>query len=171
MRLRLMAEELSDLPMAAIDHAVMMWRRGDTKHLSSYQQESVRIGVFFPKPAELRDIAQFFLRKQRQEQRQRELDDEYAAQERHRTENPEQYMSVASIVAEVAEKKKLDLVQAATAKAALKCSNCGVALPVQKPSLATLTPAELRLMADTREKQLSQAQDEQQVSEQAEETL
>jgi hypothetical protein len=99
-RLRLMAEELADLQADSVQHAITAWRRGDTRHLSSYQQDHTRIGVFFPKPAELREIAQFYLREKRQRERDRERIEQDEREARHRQENPDAYVSMGDIVKE-----------------------------------------------------------------------
>lgn len=153
-RLRLMAEDLSDLPTESVEYAIKAWRRGDTSHLSSYQQDHVRIGVFFPKPAELREIATVHLREQRQRDRDRERAEQDERDAQHRRQHPEQYVSMAEITAEVAERKKLSLLQAEQ-KPGAKCPRCGESLPVQPLSatgLALLSPADLRLMADVVER-------------------
>ena len=99
-RLRLMADDLADLPVDSVQHAIMAWRRGDTFHLSAYEQEHTRIGVFFPKPAELREIAEFYLRQQHQKDRDRKRIEQDERDERHRRENPDEYVPMADIVRE-----------------------------------------------------------------------
>ena len=83
-RLQLIAEELSDLPEEALEHAFKMWRRGDKSHLRSDMRDDVRVGVFFPRPCELREIANFYQREQRELARQREEEEERKRQELNR---------------------------------------------------------------------------------------
>jgi hypothetical protein len=64
LRLRLMAEELSDLPAEATEHAVRMWSRGDKSHLKGQLRDDASVGIFFPKPAQLRQIAEHYLTRQ-----------------------------------------------------------------------------------------------------------
>jgi hypothetical protein len=104
-RLRLMAEELADLPADSVEHAIAVWRRGDTSHLSSYQQDHTRIGVFFPKPAEVREIAGFYLRDKRQKERDRERIEQDERDAQHRRENPDAYVDMSNIVREFYEKR------------------------------------------------------------------
>jgi hypothetical protein len=154
-----MAEELGDLSADSINFALTAWKRGDASGLTSYQQDHARIGTFFPKPAELRTLAKVFLRKKRMADEQRAREEEYEAMEKRRRDHPEEYVSVRSIVVEVAEKKKLDIVQKAAApKPAPKCTGCGA--PIQLRSLtatgfAMMTPADLRALADVRERQIA----------------
>jgi hypothetical protein len=81
MRLTLMADNLGDLPTAAVEYAIDMWGRGDKSHLRGDLRDDVRIGVFFPKPCELREIANFYLREQRELARQRDEAEERKRQE------------------------------------------------------------------------------------------
>jgi hypothetical protein len=101
-RFRLMAEELSDLPQDSVKHAITTWLRGDTSHLSNYQQDHARIGVFFPKTGELREIAAFHLREHRQRDRDRNLVEQLERDSRHRREHPEEYFNLADLVRDVA---------------------------------------------------------------------
>jgi hypothetical protein len=100
-----MAEDLADLPIESVQHAITAWCRGDTSHLTSYQQDHTRIGVFFPKPAELRAIAEYFLREKRARERDRERMEQYEREEQHRKDHPEQYEDMAAIVKEFYEKR------------------------------------------------------------------
>jgi hypothetical protein len=88
-RLRLMAEELSDLSPDSVEHAVKMWGRGDKSHLKSQLRDDTRIGIVFPAPAELREIAMFYLAQQREEEGLRELDETRISEQR-----PELYRSL-----------------------------------------------------------------------------
>lgn len=100
-RLRLMAEDLADLPADSVRHAITAWRRGDTRHLSSYLQDHTRIGVFFPKPAELREIAGFYLREKRQRESDRERIEQDERDALHRKEHPDEYVHMGDIVKEL----------------------------------------------------------------------
>jgi hypothetical protein len=100
-----MGEELADLPADSVEYAISAWRRGDKRHLSSYQQDHVRIGIFFPRPAELREIADFYLRDKHQRQRDRERLEQDERDARHRRENPDAYVDMGNIVKEFYEKR------------------------------------------------------------------
>jgi hypothetical protein len=71
-----MAEALSDLPAAAVEHAVTMWSRGDKSHLKAHLREDASVGIFFPRPAQLRQIAEHYLSEQRELARQRKVAEE-----------------------------------------------------------------------------------------------
>ena len=100
-RQELLTEELSDLPVEALQYATRQWLRGDRSHLSSFEQESTRVGVFFPKPAELRAIADVFLRKQRAERRAQERRESEERDRRHREENPEEYVATTELQSKI----------------------------------------------------------------------
>ena len=100
-RWTLMAEDLSDLPSESVLYAVEAWSRGESKHLSQYQRDRSRVGVFFPKCAELREIAQLHAREQAGFAATRRQLAEYAAWEADRTAHPENYVSLAQIVKDV----------------------------------------------------------------------
>jgi hypothetical protein len=103
-RLRLMAEDLSDLPEKSVEYAITAWGRGDKSHLSSYQQDHTRIGVFFPKPSEVREIATFYLKEERQKERNRELAEQRKRDEQHRREHPEEYSTLGKVLLEFVER-------------------------------------------------------------------
>ena len=156
-RLRLMADELSDLPVESVEYAIKAWRRGDKSHLSSYEQDHARIGTFFPKPAELREIAEFYLREQRRKDRDRERQEQDERDAKHRREHPEEYVSMGDILADVAARKKAALLPEAEPRPILgaKCAQCGAPQsipPMSALGLAALSPADLRLMADVVER-------------------
>jgi hypothetical protein len=90
-RQQLLTEELSDLPVEALLYAIDRWKKGDRSHLSEYEQQSTRVGVFFPKPAELRDIAKPFMRDLATQQLARETREAREREARMRAEHPEQY--------------------------------------------------------------------------------
>ena len=106
-RQALMAEALSDLPAKAVLSAIDAWQRGDKRHLSAYQQDSVRVGVFFPKPAELRELAQLHMRADASTRRANEflgdLDRWRADAEAH----PENYGTVADVFRAYLDKQKV----------------------------------------------------------------
>ena len=100
-----MADALSDLPADSINHAVTIWQRGDKRHLSSFQQDHTRVGVFFPKPAEIREIAEFYLREKRQRERDRERIEKDERDEQHRKEHPDEYENMSVIIKQFYEKR------------------------------------------------------------------
>jgi hypothetical protein len=104
-RLRLMGEELADLPADSVEYAITAWRRGDKRHLSNFQQEHVRIGVFFPRPAELREIAELYLREKHQRERERERIEQDERDAQHRREHPDAYVHMGDIVHEFYHKR------------------------------------------------------------------
>jgi hypothetical protein len=75
----------------ALLYAIDRWKKGDRSHLSEYEQQSTRVGVFFPKPAELRDIAKPFMRDLATQQLARETREAREREARMRAEHPEQY--------------------------------------------------------------------------------
>jgi hypothetical protein len=75
-RVRLMAESLADLPADAVEHAVRMWERGDKSHLKGQLRDDPSVGIFFPKPAQLRQIAEHYLAQQQRLANEREQADD-----------------------------------------------------------------------------------------------
>lgn len=153
-RQSLIAQELSDLPAESLAFALDCWRKGDKRHLSAYQQDVTRIGVFFPKPAELREIAELHAAEKRKRDREeaKRLEDEACA--RDLREHPENYCSMADVVGDLYVKKgakrtALDKPRSTT------CTHCN-----GKLSLQGLSPADLRTLADALERQASHAESE-----------
>src|SRR5258708_271369 len=103
-RLRLMAQDLCDLSQESLQHALTVWRKGDKRHLTEAQQETSRLGVFFPRPVELREIANWYSAAKWRAAHAREELEKLQAAERHRLEHPEDYVSVASVFESVLKK-------------------------------------------------------------------
>ena len=97
----LMAQSLADLPLVSILYAVKAWERGESRHLSAYQQDHTRIGVFFPKPAELREIARMHIREQGAAERDRRERAEWDFLKADIEAHPERYCSMADIARDV----------------------------------------------------------------------
>lgn len=66
------AADLNDLPHAALEYAIDAWRRGERKYLTPEVLGDLRIipGIFFPRAAELRIIAEGWLADQQKAQRE-----------------------------------------------------------------------------------------------------
>ena len=99
----LMAEQLCDLPMEALQFATDRWLKGDTSHLSDFQAESARVGVFMPRASELRVIAVKHLREKRAERRERDRREALEAERRHFREHPEEYEPSDVVQAKITE--------------------------------------------------------------------
>lgn len=149
-RLRLMAESLCGLPLEAVEAAIDAWGRGDSSHLSAYQSDRTRVGIFFPKVAEIREIAQLYVRREREKEEVRTREEEVERESRHRAEHPEDYISMADILRDVHARGRAKLLESG-------------ARPLEKPPvcascagrvLAAFSPADLRALADLREEQL-----------------
>ena len=103
-----MASTLSDLPTDSVFYAIEAWSRGESKHLSAYQQDRTRIGIFFPKPAELREIAKLHAR---EEAGLRATQDQLAEWDRWRADkeaHPENYPPLGEALKRVLEAKGRD---------------------------------------------------------------
>ncbi len=91
-RQALMAQDLSDLPLDALEHALTAWRRGETGHLSEYQREHSRVGIFFPTEAEIRAIARPYLSRKRNEEDLLRRKEEEQERMRYMKEHPEEFI-------------------------------------------------------------------------------
>jgi hypothetical protein len=143
-RQSLMAKELSDLPAESLAFALDAWKRGDKRHLSSYQQDVARIGVFFPKPAELREIAELHAANKRDRDRAENMRLTRKAEERDREAHPERYTTMAAVYADVAHRGRVKLLEAPQPAESKKayCEHCnGV-------QLSALRAEDLRALAD-----------------------
>jgi hypothetical protein len=98
-RQELTARALCDLPREALEAAFATWLRGDKSHLSPYEAEHTRVGVFFPKPAELREIANAFLAEKQSRDREQRAIQEAREWERDRKLHPDRYVAVRDIFA------------------------------------------------------------------------
>ena len=103
MRQRLMADELKDMPKSSLEYALRAWKRGDNDHLPDFLQGNTRIGVFFPKPAELRQIAEYHIGRERQ-LRNRSLEEQTAYLEDVKA-NPDKYFGIGELVTDLAKRK------------------------------------------------------------------
>ena len=99
----LMVEQLLDLPMEALQYAIDRWLKGDSSHLSEFEQSNSPIGKRMPKPAELRLIAVKYLRDQRAEQRDRDRREQLETERRHVAEHPEEYEPTEAMQAKITE--------------------------------------------------------------------
>lgn len=143
-RQSLMAKELSDLPAESLDFALDCWKRGDKRHLSAYQQDVTRVGVFFPRPAELREIAQLHAAEQAERRRNKATLRQIEEYSQDRQEHPENYVSVADVLGEFFKTKGLE---PPAKPVSAYCPHCnGV-------QLSALRPEDLRALADVMEKQ------------------
>lgn len=149
-RQSLMAQELADLPAESLAHALDCWKRGDKRHLSTYQQDATRVGVFFPRPAELREIAQLHARETREREREQARQRQQEAEERHRQEHPEEYCSIGDLVGDLYAKQE--------AKTAPRAPRDKQHCDDKTVQLSGLSPADLRALADALERQ-AQRQD------------
>jgi hypothetical protein len=155
LRQSLMAKELSDLPAESLDYALAAWRRGEKGHLSSYEQDRSRIGVFFPKPAELREIAEQHAREQRRLARDQARRDREEAERRDRQEHPENYVhwNPAEALENLGAKKRIDAPEILPPKKSpVCCPHCKQALPFTAEGLGMLRPEDLRALADALER-------------------
>jgi hypothetical protein len=158
-RQSLMARELSDLPQQSLEFAITAWLRGDKEHLSSYEQDRTRIGVFFPKPAELREIAELHAREQRMAKREQARQEREEAERRDRADHPENYLywDPAEALQELVEKKgfgESSVPEILSPKSStVCCPHCKQPLPFTAEGLAMLRPEDLRAMADAIERQ------------------
>jgi hypothetical protein len=109
--MEMMSVELSDLPADSVLAAMDAWIRGDDSHLSQYEQERVRVGVFIPRPAELRDIVRYHRLRERERREQLEREERDAAEARDRMAHPENYCTLEGIFKEVEERKRLRLLE------------------------------------------------------------
>jgi hypothetical protein len=156
-RQSLMARELSDLPQQSLEFAIAAWLRGDKEHLSSYEQDRTRVGVFFPKPAELREIAELHTREQRMARREQARQEREEAERRDREDHPENYVywNPAEALRKLVEKKSFSenpLPEILSPKSApVYCPHCKQPLPFTAEGLAMLRPEDLRAMADVLE--------------------
>lgn len=155
-RQALMAQGLADLPLESVRYALKAWEQGDKRHLSGYQQDRTRVGVFCPTVAELREIAGIHAAEARRVAADRERNERYEAEEADRAAHPEQYGTFAEVAERVFAKRGEDLRAAHKAKAeeAAKqsaCPHCGGAL-LYEGALSAITPAEMRLIADVMER-------------------
>jgi hypothetical protein len=153
-RQSLMAQELGDLPAESLAHALDCWKRGDKKHLSAYQQDVARIGVFFPKPAELREIAELHAAEKRKRDREeaKRLEDEAYA--RDLREHPENYCSMADVAGDLYAKKGVKP-KATDKPPATVCTHCN-----GKLSLQGLSSQDLRALADALDRQVAREESE-----------
>jgi hypothetical protein len=151
-RQSLIAQELSDLPAESLAYALDCWKKGDKRHLSAYQQDVARIGVFFPKPAELREIAELHAAEKRKRDREeaKRLEDEAYA--RDLREHPENYCSMADVAGDLYVKKGAKGTALNKPQSTI-CTHCN-----GKLSLQGLSPADLRVLADALERQASHAE-------------
>lgn len=163
-RQSLMARELSDLPQESLEFAIAAWLRGDKDHLSSYEQDRTRIGVFFPKPAELREVAELHAREQRAARREQARQDREEAERRDREEHPENYVywNPAEALQQLMEKKNIDSTSAGSEillprSSRICCPHCKQALPFTAEGLALLRPGDLRAIADALEREESKS--------------
>jgi len=160
-RQAMMAEELSDLPLESLDYAIAMWRRGDKRHLSEFQQGNTRVGVFFPKAAELREIAAPHAAEAHRQARDREQARQLADDERHRREHPERYFNLGELMESVLKRKGMATAPPEPpqrpAADAVACPHCGGSVePLYR--LSGFSAADLRAMADGIEKRAEVAQ-------------
>jgi hypothetical protein len=147
LRLALMADQLSDLSEEAVIFSIKAWGRGDSSHLSAYAADHTRIGVFFPKPAELREIARLYMRAERDKQEERERWEASLADSVDRVAHPENYCSMGDVLKDVAERGRVKLLEAAKLQAEkpAACSACAGRV------LSALSAADLRALADLKE--------------------
>jgi hypothetical protein len=156
MRLTLMATELADLPQKSLRFALNAWRRGDKSHLSEFERRNSKIGTFFPKAAELRQIAAPHAAEMCRRERNREFQRQAEAEEKHLKEHPELYTPVADIFRECLEKRGMKI-PVAEIPQPKKDPKRVLEMPkaAQQPSydgLAQLSPEDLRLLADAHER-------------------
>lgn len=155
-RQSLMARELSDISQESLEFAFAAWLRGDKGHLSSYEQDRARIGVFFPKPAELREIAELHAREQRRIQRQQVRQEREAAEQRDREEHPEKYVywNPVEALQQLIAKRDMDTAPEILSPktSPVCCPHCKRPLPFTAEGLAMLRPEDLRAMADALER-------------------
>ncbi len=159
-RQSLMARELSDLPQESLEFAITAWLRGEKGHLSSYEQDRARIGVFFPKPAELREIAKLHAREQRMAKREQARQEKAEAERRDREEHPEKYVywNPAEALQQFFKKGNLENTPAEPEilkpkTSPICCPHCRQALPFTADGLAMLRPEDLRAIADVLERE------------------
>jgi hypothetical protein len=151
-RQSLIARELSDLPAESLAYAMECWKKGDKRHLSTYQQDVTRVGVFFPKPAELREIAELHAaekRKRDREEANRIRDEEYTRDIR---EHPEEYCSMADVIGDLHSKKGIKP-KAPVGPPTTVCMHCS-----EKLSPQGLSSQDLRALADALDRQASHAE-------------
>ena len=145
---QLLTQELSDLPMEALLYAIDKWKRGDRSHLSEFEQASTRVGVFFPRPAELRQIANVYLRGQRIREEEERFKREREAERRHFEEHPEEYVPTAELEAKMETLNARIGVLPGVDEKAQK-------IAVTLEALMQLEPAKIRELADLVESRLA----------------
>jgi len=148
-----MAQALCHLPRESLGVAFKAWLRGDKSHLSEYEAAHTRVGVFFPKPAELIAIAEIHAAQQRHYRASQEVIEGHRRMERDRELHPERYVHMRDILAEFIEKQGTKIPKAPQG---VTCPHCNSALPDRNGAVSNLKPAELRLLADAIERRATE---------------
>lgn len=90
--------DLSGLPRAALEYAVIAWRKGDKRLMSqAWIDNTPGFGKFMPKAVELRDLALAWLREQSAQNEAERATREIREWERDRDLHPENYVSTAEM--------------------------------------------------------------------------